>query len=303
MHDEHHHHEVPHARDLGILGVAVLGASSAPPLMAAIAAPALAIAFWRNVMALPVAVPMALWQRRSDRRRVTARTALVIVFAAAMLGTHFASMASALDRTTVASAATLVCSQSIWAALFASVLGQRLTRMAWVGTVIAFAGVVVVTGADAVLARESILGNALALLAGAAGGAYMVAGGVVRRTVSTSVYTALCYGCCALLLGVALVVAGQPFVGVPPSAWVQLVALTVLAQLVGHSLFNLVMRSVSASFVSLAQLMTVPLAMVIAALLLGETPHPAVLPGAALMLVGIAVVLTSHRRVRDVQRA
>ncbi|HEX5916583.1 MAG TPA: DMT family transporter, partial [Nocardioides sp.] len=211
MHDEHHHHEVPHARDLGILGVAVLGASSAPPLMAAIAAPALAIAFWRNVMALPVAVPMALWQRRSDRRRVTARTALVIVFAAAMLGTHFASMASALDRTTVASAATLVCSQSIWAALFASVLGQRLTRMAWVGTVIAFAGVVVVTGADAVLARESILGNALALLAGAAGGAYMVAGGVVRRTVSTSVYTALCYGCCALLLGVALVVAGQPF--------------------------------------------------------------------------------------------
>jgi drug/metabolite transporter (DMT)-like permease len=298
----HDHHEAPHARDLGILGVAVLGASSAPPLMAAIAAPALAIAFWRNVMALPVAVPMALWQRRSDRRRIAARTALVIVFAASMLGTHFASMASALDRTTVASAATLVCSQSIWAALFASVLGQRLTRAAWTGTVIAFAGVVVVTGADAVLARESVAGNALALAAGAAGGAYMVAGGVVRRTVSTSVYTALCYGCCALLLGVALAVTGQPVVGFPPSAWIQLAALTVLAQLVGHSLFNLVMRSVSASFVSLAQLMTVPLAMVIAAVLLGEAPHPAVLPGAALMLVGIAVVLTSHRRVRDEQQ-
>lgn len=297
------HHDAPHARDLGILGIAVLGASSAPPLMAAIAAPALAIAFWRNVMALPVAVPMALWQRRSDQRRVTVRTAVVIVFAALMLGTHFASMASALDRTTVASAATLVCSQSIWAALFASVLGQRLTRVAWTGTVIAFVGVVVVTGADAVLARESVVGNTLALLAGAAGGAYMVAGGVVRRTVSTSVYTALCYGCCALLLGIVLAVSGQPFVGFPPSAWVQLVALTVLAQLVGHSLFNLVMRSVSASFVSLAQLMTVPLAMVIAALFLGETPRAAVLPGAALMMLGIAVVLTSHRRVRDPARA
>jgi drug/metabolite transporter (DMT)-like permease len=292
-------HEAPHVRDLSILGVAVLGASFAPPLMAAIAAPALAIAFWRNVMALPVAVPMALWQqRRSEGRRISARTALVIVFAASMLGTHFASMASALDRTTVASAATLVCSQSIWAALFASVLGQRLTRVAWIGTFIAFAGVVVVTGADAVLARESIVGNALALSAGAAGGAYIVAGGVVRRTVSTSVYTALCYGCCALLLAVALAVTGQPFVGYPPSAWVQLAALTVLAQLVGHSLFNLVMRSVSASFVSLAQLMTVPLAMVIAAFLLGEVPRLAVLPGAALMMTGIAVVLTTHRRPR-----
>lgn len=294
MHDEPH--EAPHTRDLGILGVALLGASFAPPLMAAIAAPALAIAFWRNVMALPVAVPMALWQHRSDRRRVTARTALMIVFAAAMLGTHFTSMASALDRTTVASAATLVCSQSIWAALFASVLGQRLTRVAWIGTGIAFAGVVVVTGADAVLARESIVGNALALLAGAAGGAYMVAGGVVRRTVSTSAYTALCYGCCALLLAVALAVAGQPFVGYPLSAWVQLAALTVVAQLVGHSLFNLVMRSLTASFVSLAQLLTVPLAMVIAAFLLGEVPRLAVLPGAAMMLTGIAVVLTTHRR-------
>lgn len=291
--------EGPYARDLGILSIAVLGASSAPPLMAAIAAPALAIAFWRNVMALPVAVPMALWQRRSDRRRVSARTTVVIVFAATMLGTHFASMASALDRTTVASAATLVCSQSIWAALFAGVLGQRLTRTAWVGTVIAFSGVVVVTGADAVLARESVVGNALALAAGAAGGAYMVAGGVVRRTVSTSVYTASCYGCCAVLLAVAIAVAGQPFFGFPPSAWLQLAALTVLAQLVGHSLFNLVMRSLSASFVSLAQLMTVPLAMVIAAVLLGETPHPAVLPGAGLMMTGIAVVLTAHRRKRD----
>lgn len=295
MQDEHQ--EGPHARDLGILAIAVLGASSAPPLMAAIAAPALAIAFWRNVMALPVAVPMALWQRRSDRRPVSLRTAGVIVFAALMLGAHFASMASALDRTTVASAATLVCSQSIWAAVFASVLGQRLTRTAWTGTVIAFLGVVVVTGADAVLARESVVGNALALAAGAAGGAYMVAGGVVRRTVSTSVYTALCYGCCALLLAVALAVTGQPFTGFPSSAWIQLAALTVLAQLVGHSLFNLVMRSVTATFVSLAQLMTVPLAMVIAALLLGETPRPAVLPGAALMMTGIAVVLMTmtHR--------
>jgi drug/metabolite transporter (DMT)-like permease len=213
-----------------------------------------------------------------------------------MLGTHFASMASALDRTTVASAATLVCSQSIWAALFGSLLGQKLTRTAWTGTIIAFAGVVVVTGADAVLERESIAGNALALAAGAAGGAYIVTGGVVRRTVSTSVYTALCYGSCALLLAVALVVAEEPFTGYPLSAWLQLVALTVLAQLVGHSLFNLVMRSVSPSFVSLAQLMTVPLAMVIAAVLLGETPRLAVLPGAALMMTGIAIVLTTHRR-------
>lgn len=288
----------PHARDLALLGVAVLGASSAPPLMAIIAAPALAIAFWRNVMALPVAVPLALLQNRADVRRLSPRVLAVTVFAAIMLGTHFSTMAAALDRTSVASAATLVCSQSIWAAIFAGVLGERLTRLAWAGTFMAFVGVVVVTGVDASLVRDSLPGNALALLAGAAGGAYMVAGGVVRRTIGTSLYTALAYGTCACALGVVMVLADQPFTGFPLSAWLQLAALTLFAQLVGHSLFNLVMRSVSPSFVSLAQLVTVPLAMIIAAVILDQRPPVSILPGVLLMLTGIAVVLSSHRRSR-----
>lgn len=286
----------PHPQDLGILGVAVLGASSAPPLMAAIAAPALAIAFWRNMMALPVVIPLALWHGRGDVRKLSARTLGVIAFAAIMLGTHFTAMAAALDRTSVASAATLVCSQSIWAALFAGMLGERLSRRAWVGTLVAFSGVVVVTGADASFAAQSLGGNMLALLAGAAGGAYIVAGGEVRRTIGTSLYTALCYAICAGVLAGALVTADQPFFGFPTSAWVQLVALTLLAQLVGHSLFNLVMRSVTASFVSLTQLLTVPLAMAIAAIALEQPPRATVVPGAALMLLGIAVVLSTHRR-------
>lgn len=288
----------PDPRDLGILGIAVLGASSAPPLMAVIAAPAVAIAFWRNLLALPVVIPMAALQLRSGNHAVSWRLLALTAFAAAMLGTHFSTMAAALDRTSVASAATLVCSQSAWAALFARVLGERLGRTGWLGTAVAFAGVVVVTGADASVARESLMGNLLALGAGAAGGAYIVTGGIVRRELGTSVYTALCYGICAAGLLALLVVTGQPVTGFPPSAWAQLVALTVLAQLVGHSLFNLVMRSVSPSFVSLAQLLTVPLAMLIATVFLDQPPRPEVLPGAVLMVAGIGVVLLAHRRPR-----
>lgn len=289
-------HSAPDPRDIGILGIAVVGASSAPPLMAAIAAPAIAIAFWRNVMALPVVLPMAVWHGRADARRLSLGTVAMIAVAALMLGTHFTAMAAALDRTSVASAATLVCSQSIWAAIFAGLLGERLTRTAWIGTIVAFFGVVVVTGADASLGTDSLIGSMLALLAGAAGGAYMVAGGVVRRTIGTSLYTAMCYTMCAVVLAVALGASGQPFSGYPRSAWMQLAALTVLAQLVGHSLFNHVMRSITASFVSLAQLLTVPFAMAIAAVALGEPPRATVLPGAVLMLTGIAVVLSTHRR-------
>ena len=69
-----------------------------------------------------------------------------------------------------------------------------------------------------------------------------------------------------------------------------------LAQLLGHSLFNLVLRSTSATVVSLATLFTVPLSAVIAAFVLGQTPPAAAVPALAVMLAGTALVITADER-------
>ncbi|WP_370617401.1 DMT family transporter [Mumia sp. Pv 4-285] len=289
-------HGPPPTRDTGILLFGVLCASSAPPLMAAIAAPALAIAFWRNALALVVLVPWAALRSRREIATLRGRRLLLIAFAAVMLATHFGSMAASLDHTSVASAAALVCTQAVWAALFSRILGERLTLVAWLGTFVALAGVLLVTGIDAAVSTEAVLGNLLAILAGAAGGAYIVAGGIVRQSVGVTAYTTTCYGiCAATLLGAALL-AGAPLWGFPPRAWIQLAALTVLAQLLGHSIFNLVVRSVRPSFVSLTQLLTVPLAVIAAAIAFGESPPPAAYPALVLMLVGTGMVVSAARR-------
>ena len=88
----------------------------------------------------------------------------------------------------------------MWAALFARILGERLRPVAWLGTALALLGVVVITGVDLTVSGRALWGDALALVAGLAGGAYMVAGGVVRRRLGVTVYTAVCYGICALVL-------------------------------------------------------------------------------------------------------
>ena len=54
-------------------------------------------------------------------------------------------------------------------------------------------------------------------------------------------------------------------------------------QLVGHSLFNFVLRSISPTMVALGGLFTVPLAAIIAAFALGETPPAAAIPAMALL--------------------
>ncbi len=56
----------PPRADLLLMGIGVLAVSTSGPLMAAVAAPALAVALWRNVLALAAIWPAALATRRTE---------------------------------------------------------------------------------------------------------------------------------------------------------------------------------------------------------------------------------------------
>ena len=87
---------------------------------------------------------------------------------------------------------------------------------------------------------------------------YVTVGAEVRRTVSTSPYTLLCYSLCAVLLAGTCLATGASFSGYSAKDWAQIVLLTILAQLLGHTLANVVLRTTSATVVSLAILLEVP---------------------------------------------
>jgi drug/metabolite transporter (DMT)-like permease len=282
--------------DLPLLTLGVLCASTSGPIIAAITAPALAIAFWRNGLGTVFVLPFALARRDGELARLSRRTLGLALFAGVVLAAHFAAYVPSLSYTTVASATALVCSQSVWAAVFSHILGERLPPAAWAGIGIALAGVLCVTGVDVSLDPRALFGDVLALLGGILGGAYIVTGSRVRRHLSTSTYTALCYGMSALLLFAVCLVTGQQLVGFSLRDWILIGALTVLAQMLGHTIFNHVLRSTSPTVVSLAILFTVPLATVIAAVLVGQTPSPAAIPALALLVAGIGLVIWSRGR-------
>jgi drug/metabolite transporter (DMT)-like permease len=161
---------------------------------------------------------------------------------------------------------------------------------------VCLAGVLLVTGVDVSLSGRALGGDVLALLAGLFGGVYIVTGGFARRRLSTLAYTASCYGACGLLLLTVCVAAGVPLGGYATGDWLRIAALTVFGQLLGHSLFNLVLRSISPTLVSLATLFTVPLSAVIAAVALGQSPPAAAVPALALLLAGSGLVISSTAR-------
>ena len=285
------------AGDLALLAVAVVAVSTSAPLIAGADAPALAIAFWRNALSLPV---LAVWlvARRDERRGWRARSSRdrhLSRVAGLFLAAHFATWIPSLSYTSVASSVALVATQPVWAALIASRRGEHIHRQTWAGIAVALSGTLLLTGVDLSISSEALFGDVLALLGGMLAAAYVTVGSEVRQRVSTVSYALACYSTAAVvLLGLCLVTA-QPLRGYPEDTWLAILGLVVGAQLLGHTLVNVVLRSISATAVSVAILFEIVGATLIARVALDETPHAAALPAGILIAIGVVMVIRSDQ--------
>ncbi|MFP5322730.1 MAG: DMT family transporter [Acidimicrobiia bacterium] len=277
--------------DLVLLGVAVLAVSTSGPLIRYAAAPALAVAMWRNVLALPVLAPSAL-----RAPRPTAGELRLVALSGAFLAAHFATWIPSLSYTSVASSVALVATQPVWAALIARARGEHVHREVWIGIGVALVGVLVLSGVDLSISARALFGDLLALVGGALAAAYVSVGSHVRRSVGTAVYTTGSYGVASVLLLAACLVSGRQLVGYETGTWLAILALVVGPQLLGHTLVNTVLRSISATAVSVAILFEVVGATVLAALWFGETPPLAAVPAGLLIFSGVIVVIRAGRR-------
>ncbi|PJE96193.1 EamA family transporter [Streptomyces carminius] len=282
--------------DLFLLVVAVSGISLSAPLIAATAAPALAIAFWRNAMAVGVLTPVALLWHRAELRAMSRRTVALATAAGALLALHFALWLPSLHMTSVASSTALVTTTPIWTTLLLRLRGHRQSALVWAGTGVAFAGVVLLTGVDLSLSPRALAGDALALAAGMAAAGYVLLGAEVRRTVSTTGYTFVCYTVTAVLLLAGCLALGVELGGYSGETWFKLALLTATAQLLGHSLLNRVVRGLGPSVTSTAILLETPGAALIAALWLGQNPPAAVYGALVVIMAGLALVVRANTR-------
>jgi drug/metabolite transporter (DMT)-like permease len=92
---------------------------------------------------------------------------------------------------------------------------------------------------------------------------------------------------------IACVATGTALVGYSQDEWVKIAALTVTGQLLAHSLTNTVVARVSPTFVSMAGLLSVPIAAVLAAAWLRQVPPVMALPSLIVILAGIALAIRS----------
>jgi drug/metabolite transporter (DMT)-like permease len=276
------------------MGIAVLGVSFSGPLTAMVAAPVLAIAFWRNAGGAVVLLPL-LYRERAGLAGLRARDLGSSVLAGLFLAAHFAAWLPSLNMTTVAASTALVTTTPIWTALVARFTGVRLPGTVWWGLVLAVGGAGLIAGVDVTVSLEALAGDGLAVLGAMCAGGYVLAGARARERLSTSVYAVVAYTVCAVAVAVGALLADVPLTGFGARDWLLIGAITVCAQLLGHTLLNQVLSSVGPTMVSLVILLEVPGATLIALVLLSEAPPLLALPGMLAVVLGVALVVRGSR--------
>ncbi len=283
------HTAMPARPDLIRLGIGIIGIGTSGPLIAMSTMPVLTLIFWRNLGGSILTLPFAL---RHSRDRVGVKWAVI---AGVVLALHFVGFFLAMRMTTVAAGTALVALQPIFAALFVKFSGGHIPSTAWLGMIVSFVGVVLVSGVDLQISYKSFLGDLAAIVSAALAAAYIMAGSKAQRTLETTTYTTICYFVCSITALPMALIAGNQIFSFSAKEWWILLGLILGAQLLGHSMFNSVLKRVSPAIVSLIVFFEVPVSAILAFWWLDQRPPLGIIPGIVLILAGCVLVVTRTR--------
>lgn len=284
------HSKLPTGREIGLLTLVIIGIGTSGPVIALSTMPILALIFWRNLGGFFLVLPWAF--RDLDLKRAEVRIGIKFSFLSGIaLALHFIGFFIAMRYTSVAVGTALTALQPIFAAYFVKRLGGTIPKRAWTGMSIAFVGVVIITGVDLTISRRAFLGDLAAIACAALAAIYVVLGARARESVSTATYTSIAYLTCSLVsLGFALVV-GTELVDFEAREWLLLIALIAGAQILGHTILNFTLKSLSPAIASLVVFFEVPVSAILAFWWLNQLPPLGTVPGLILILVGCRVFL------------
>jgi len=243
-----------------------------------------------------IALPGVYWLVRRDGRLGFGKGAVWGLVAGVAFAADLTCWHSSMEHTSAANATFLVCGLTpVWVALFSvAVYHTRYRWSGWLGQALGVFGALVIA-----LARGARVGTgrgeALAITASFCYAAFSIAISRSRRRISAR--QALFWMSVGSLVSFVVLEAfeGQPLTGYSPLAWIGLVALALLVQLVAWLMINTGLGHIPIALGALAlglQQVVTPFA---AAWLLGEPLRPVGLLGGSLIIAGIYFVATGER--------
>ncbi|AOM83780.1 DMT family transporter [Salisediminibacterium beveridgei] len=252
-----------------LLTISIIAISFAAIFVKWSEAPATVISMYRMFLASLLLVPFVWWKRK-DLFRLTGRDVLILCGSGIFLALHFALWFGSLKLTTVASSTIILALQPIVALAGGYYFYKERTDLRTVVTIsIAFIGIVIIGIGDIGISPAHLLGDVLSFLSVIAIVGYLLIGQTTVKKISHWIYSFCVFFIAGVLLLLYNLVMQVEITGYGTTEW-QLFWLLAIFPTLAHVIYNLLLKYVNTTTISMSILGEPVGASILAVFLLGE---------------------------------
>jgi len=218
------------------------------------------------------------------------------IFAGLLLAVHYVMWFESLNYTSVASSTVLVSLQP----LFSMVLGycffqEKLRTRALIGCFIAIAGSAIIGWGDFQIDERALFGDLISFLSAGVIAAYFSVGQILRKDTGVIPYSMLSYISSSVFLAAYALTKGNSFTAYPAESWYSFLGLALICTIGGQFVFNLLLKNVSATAVTMSILGEPIGTCILAYFILGESISLQQFAGIAVIITGLSIFFSTAK--------
>ena len=263
-------------------------------------APAAIIAFYRLLFATVILLPLLLFNKRNrNELKTLSKKQWGFGFLSGLfLAGHYVLWFESLQYTSVASSTVIVTLQPLFSMIGGYFLfKERFTKGAVIGCLIAISGSIVIGWQDFQISGDALYGDILAFMAAGIITAYFFISQHIRKDLSLIPYSVISYGSSACFLGIFAYMQQQSFIHYATQTWLSFIGLAFIATILGQTIFNWLLKWMSATVISMSILGETIGTCVLAYFILSETITLQQALGISIIFIGLALFLLQPKLV------
>lgn len=251
-------------------------------------APSSVIAFYRLLIAGLILFTLLIFDTQYIRelKIINKKEWIKIILSGFFLALHYMLWFESLRFTSIASSIVIVCLQPLFSLGLERFTGKKDIRYsALAGCIIALCGCFIIGFGDFKINGKYLLGDIMAFIAAGVIALYFFIGESVRKNISAVTYSTLSYLISSSILLFYIILQGEALGGYSQQTWVMFIGLALISTIGGQFVFNILLKTVPSSAVTMSILGEPIGACILAYLILHE--------GMTLQqLIGILIIMT-----------
>jgi drug/metabolite transporter (DMT)-like permease len=257
----------------------------------------LVIATYRMGITCLILLPLVVSRYKDEFKNIHKEDLIFMVVIGMVLALHFGTWITSLKETSVASSVILVTSHPLFVAIISHyIFREKLKTIGYVGIIIAFFGIIILTVGDLDLGGSNFRGDILALIGSIAAGTYILGGRKARRSVPLVPYVFIVYSICTICLLAASIIISAPLYPLPLREYELFILMAIVPTILGHTFYNYALKFVKAQIISVSLLGEPIASSILAYILLSEPAPQLTIIGGCLILPGIYLAYIGRKR-------